>query len=189
MKHQRSLFSRTVAGLALSCVLSPLSAAPPQQPAADAGAAPASAAATAELKLRFRVTPTLLKAALARDEGLGNALAFFVRQGVALSPTDGIRQGRLIFQPRPADALAAFIDDPSRRFPDAAGSATPAIASGAVYRLEAAPGGGQRLRVGLDDAVQAAAQPVVTPARWFELSVAEGAQELTLLAWRPLTAP
>ena len=182
MKHPRSLFLRTVAGLALSWALSPpVAVAAPGSASAPAAAAPAA--------LQFRVTPTMLKAALARDGSLGNALAFFVRQGVALSPADGVRQGRLVFVPRPAAALAAFIDDPSRPFPEVAGSATPTLASGAVYRLEPAPGGGRRLMVGLDDAVQAAAQPEVTPTRWFELSVAEGAQALTLLAWRPLTAP
>lgn len=181
MKYPRSLFPMTVAGLALSSALSPpLAAAAP-----DAASAPPAAGAT----LQFRVTATMLKAALARDGSLGNALAFFVRQGVALSPADGVRQGRLVFVPRPAAALAAFIDDPSRPFPEVAGSATPTLASGAVYRLEPAPGGGRRLMVGLDDAVQAASQPEVTPTRWFELGVAEGPEALTLLAWRPLTAP
>jgi hypothetical protein len=164
----------------------------PQLPQAGSAPPPVAqpVAAPPATHLRFRITTALLKVALARDAGLGNALAQFVRQGLDLSPPEAGRKGGLVFVPQTAEALAAFIDDPSTPFPSAPDSAPPpAPTSGAVYWLEPTPEGGSRLVVGLDDAAQATARTPVRPNRWFEVTVASDGYELTALAWRLLPAP
>ena len=166
--------------------------APPLPQAASASPPPVAqpVAAPSATHLRFRITTALLKVALARDAGLGNALAQFVRQGLDLSPPEAGRKGGLVFVPQTAEALAAFIDDPSTPFPRAPDSAPPpAPTSGAVYWLEPTQEGGSRLVVGLDDAAQATARTPVRPSRWFEVTVASDGYELTTLAWRLLPAP
>lgn len=150
--------------------------------------APPAAAAVPKEKLPLRIAPDMLRSALAQDEGLGNALVLMLRNGLALTPDGRARRGQLIFIPRTAAALAAFVDDPTTAFPPRPGSATPTTASGAEYRLEPAAAGEMRLVIGLDDAVQAAAVLVVTPTRWFEVTLAPGDGEVTALGWRRLPA-
>lgn len=148
--------------------------------------APRAAAPAPTETLKFRIAPEVLRSALTQDEGLGNALALFAYRGVAFSRDGEVPQGRLIFLPRRAEALAAFVADPSTPFPKPTGSATPTTGSGVVYWLQHESEGGRRLLLGLDDAVQAAAQLVVTPGRWFEVTVTVGEGELVASSWRAL---
>ncbi len=136
-------------------------------------------------RYRLAAASEQLLSTLDLDVGLANFLAQFRQEGLLLTPSDsGERQGRLIFIPRPAAALRAYFQGEVPRIPRAEGSATPTSASVADVKLELRDGRIERLLVGIDDEVQAAATLVVRPSRVFELRVEPGTDEASLTLTR-----
>lgn len=131
-----------------------------------------AAAKAEERRYAVKLETALLQSTLDLDLSLANFLALSRQGGLkGVSSTAGDWQGRSIFIPRSKEALRAYFDGRVQAFPMPEGSATPVTGSVAEFKLEGQAPGMQRLTVGIDDEVQAAAVLVVRPSRYFELLI------------------
>lgn len=145
-------------------------------PHPSAASSPPAPQANDSPALQVTADPVLLLAALHTDLGLANTLAQLLQDGLpAPTAAQGSTPARLIFVPRDAAALGRYFEHEVDRIPRFEGSATPTSASAADIMIDTRDGRVWRLRIGIDDEVQAAATLTVRPSRAFAVLAEQAA--------------